>query len=310
MEIKNIGLRHNITVDAYALQKFNHVLNSKYNLEFTAFCHAEKRENSTYHIFDIFFPTQVNTATTTECDSENLIELMQDGADISMLAGHMHSHVNMAVFSSTTDEKDIIERAENAGFNAAIILNKKGEIFGHIADTELGIYVKKVPVTIIYPFPYSEFEEVMMREIRNQSSLDDMITMSRFTLGDYFDFHYPLSTEEAAKLDAIVKEKFSEPVKVYSGGKKNSGVQDSSVALQIPYDEDEDIDAYWDKVNNWESEGNLGIPTNPYDYFTVEEMAIIRDAENKNHNALTDMEWKLLQEYEHLYTGNSFLKNY
>lgn len=90
MKVENISLKHHITVNPKTIQKFDYILNSKYNLEFTAFCHAEKRENGEYHIYDIFFPRQDNTATTTECDSEDIMALMKEGMDISRLAGHMH----------------------------------------------------------------------------------------------------------------------------------------------------------------------------------------------------------------------------
>ena len=54
----------------------------------------------------------------------------------------------MGVFASGTDKKDIIERSEHSNYNAALILNKKGEMFGHIVDLDLGLYLEDVDVYI------------------------------------------------------------------------------------------------------------------------------------------------------------------
>lgn len=90
MKVENISLSHSITVCAFALQKLRYVLDSKYNKEFTAFMHAEKRPNNEYYIYDVFFPRQDNTGVTTECDSDDIIELMKEGFDISEGNGHAH----------------------------------------------------------------------------------------------------------------------------------------------------------------------------------------------------------------------------
>ena len=76
MKIEKIGngLKHHITINAKTLQRFNHILDSKYALEFTAFTHC-KRNNETgeYLLYDLFIPNQVNTATTTELESDDII---------------------------------------------------------------------------------------------------------------------------------------------------------------------------------------------------------------------------------------------
>lgn len=88
MKIEGLGLEANITIKAKTLQIFEFV-QSNYNNEFTAFCHSEKDGNE-YMITDIFFPKQENTQTTTECNSDDLIELMSEGFDITMGNGHIH----------------------------------------------------------------------------------------------------------------------------------------------------------------------------------------------------------------------------
>lgn len=208
MVIENIGNNHHITVDAFALQKFRYILKSKYNYEFTAFFHSEKRENDEYHLFDIFFPRQDNTGVTTECDSDDLIELMEEGADISMLSGHGHSHVDMAVFPSGTDSKDILERAKDGLYNAAIIVNKKEQIYGHIADMESKLYLKDVPVFIVYPFTEEEYKQGVVAIARSCETIEDIVKATKMTMAEYFDITYPLTEEQIAELEDVMTKKF------------------------------------------------------------------------------------------------------
>ena len=90
VELLTDHIEHHITVDAHTLLRINHVLYSKYAKEFTVFLHAERRPNGEYYLYDAFFPRQDNAATTTELESEDIMNLVADGADISKLAGHAH----------------------------------------------------------------------------------------------------------------------------------------------------------------------------------------------------------------------------
>lgn len=314
MKIENIGLPHRITIDALTLQKFNHILFGKYSLEFTAFCHAEKKDNHHYHIYDIFFPRQENSAALTECDASDLIELMGEGADISKLTGHMHSHVNMGVFASGTDKKDILERAQECGYNVALILNKKGEIFGHIADYTTGIYIQEVPVSVIYP---AEFEAELLAQIKSLTSIQAVQEFMDYGIEYHFEDLCPLSTEEEARLDAIVKDRFK--TKTYVNNYNNStgtgvgaGVNDFKKNIYplttISKSAEESARTFLDNeeldVEEIIDDAESAIPDDPYDYFTDEEMAIIeRCMEVTDSNSLTEREWNLLTEYDALY-GN------
>lgn len=302
MEVVNLGLPHHITVTAETIQKFTYILDAKYNLEFTAFCHAEKRPNGEYHIFDIFFPRQDNTGITTECDSEDVMDLITEGADISMLSGHIHSHVDMNVFTSGTDEKDIKERAAISGWNASLIMNKKGEIFGHIVDLETGIYVKKCPVTIIYPFTQEKYESDLIAKIKECDKLEDIKVLSRFSYDDYHNMHFPLTEEEVFDLEDTIKNKFKYKRTNYgkSTTKTTTGKKNNPPVIPI---HESVVNKYLDD-NVFE--GNE-IPNNPYDWFSADEMATIKAAKYKKYQELTDFEFKLIEEYNTLYGENSWL---
>lgn len=311
MKVKNIGLPHHITVSAEVLQKFGHILYSKYDLEFTAFCHAEKREGGEFHIYDIFFPEQVNSSALTECDGSDLVALMGDGADISKLTGHMHSHVNMATGPSGTDEREILERAEQCGYNVALILNKKGAIFGHIADYNAGVYLQDVPVKVIYP---ADFEAEMLDMLKSLDSLDKVQEFIDYGIDFHFEDHRPLSTEYQEFLDEVVikkrfTRKFSQPSSTttypitttnVTTSQANSGIASAAESARTFMDNGyglyEDKDLFEQPI-----EDDFDYPEDPNDYFNEEEMDMILDAMKKSTPSLTDEEFKLLTEYDTIY---------
>ena len=203
--LKDFGYK--ITIDSEALKKFRYILNSKYALEFTALHHC-KREGNTFHIYDIFFPEQVNKAAYTEFDSEDIMALVKEGADITKLCGHSHSHVNFAVFASGTDDKEIKERALIGGFNASLIFNKKGDIFGHIADYTEGIYIQGVPVEIVYPFSKDDFDNFVLTSIKESEDIEEIRNLAKATITEYYNHYYPLEDSEIKELDSVIKNKF------------------------------------------------------------------------------------------------------
>jgi len=212
MRIKEIGsgLKHHIVIDANTLREFKHILNSKYNKEFTAFTHCERLGNGGYLIKDLFIPNQTNTEVHTEVDSDDLVSLMKDGADISQLSGHIHSHVNMPVQPSKTDEDEIIERAKHSDFNAAIIINKKGEIYGHIVDLELGLHLQDVDVRIQYPHQASDLEDYVVSQAKKKLTYQDLKKLVNITNEGYFNLCYPLSDTRVDELNSYVKTRFKE----------------------------------------------------------------------------------------------------
>lgn len=203
MKIKFLGKEPSITIRADVLHKFDYI-QSKYNMEFTAFCHIEEQKD-TYYIYDIFFPRQDNTLSTTECNSEDVIALIGEGFDLSKGMGHMHSHVNMGVFASLTDETDIIERAKDAPFNAALIYNKKGEIYGHIVDSKTGIYYQEVAVYIEYPADFDNDKLNLLKICKNWKEAASLLRKDDWT---FYKEMYGLDNNTKKYLDSVIKTKF------------------------------------------------------------------------------------------------------
>lgn len=208
---------YKVFIDADVLAKFNHILFGKYNKEFTAFTHCDREDNK-FYMKDIFFPEQSNTTVKTDVDSDAIVSIMAEGADLERLNGHLHSHVDMKVFASGTDEDEILERAYLSGFNVAVILNKKGDVFVHVADYTNNTYATDVPFEIVYPFTHEEFEAYQLSELKFAETLKDAREILKYDVWDYYYDIYGLSKEDEQVLDEIVKTRFKSlftPVKGY-----------------------------------------------------------------------------------------------
>ena len=290
MKLTNINLPHHITVDAVVRQKLDYILGSTYDKEFTGFCHAEKREDGEYHISDIFFPRQDNAATTTECDSEDVIALMKEGFDISLGSGHAHSHVNMEVFASSTDKKDILERANDSGFNVSIIVNKKGKIFGHIADMELGVYIEDCDVFTTYPFTTEQMETYIMNSIKESDCIEDIRELAYMDEDDFMKEFFPLSKENQDFLQTVVKERFKNAYTPYSSNVAANKKKESNVKMEVvPLDT---CGYGYDDHASWQSE----MPEEAEDWFSTNELMIIEGAWYKGTASLTNEEFYLIEE--------------
>lgn len=195
----------------------------------------------------------------------------------------------MGVFASSTDVKDIKERAELSGFNAAIILNKKGEMYGHIADYDLGIYVKDVDIYIRYQYPEGEYESELLAAIKRATSLEDVHTLMKYSEWDYFEDNYPLSDSDKAQLDGYVATRF-ENVKTYGAGYANSKYPKKGTSVK--------------KIENWLDDSTDTVDYEEVDvygvgsyYKTDAEFAAMTDLEKDRYvtdcpmTALTDFQW-------------------
>lgn len=214
MKIENIDLKHRILIKAETMSDLKYLVDN-YSKEFTAFLHAT-RKGDDFILEEAFFPVQENSSTFTEVDAEDLFDLLDEGADMSKLCGHMHSHVNMATSPSGTDVTEIKARAASGSFNASIIMNKSGDIFGHIVDSDRGIYLQDVPVQILYPFTEEEFKTFILEESKMADSYEDLMEIVSFTYKDYYELDLDIAEEKQKEklLDEIVKSRFN--TKVYS----------------------------------------------------------------------------------------------
>lgn len=206
---------YQIKVDAYAMRRIDYIMDSKYNLEFSTLMNC-KREGNTFHLYGAYFPNQENQATQTEFDSADVIPLIAEGYDIEHGNGFHHSHVNLGVTPSGTDENDIKERAIIGGYNASFITNKKGEFRGYIADYDNSLYIDKVPVTIVYPFPYEEYEAEKLALLKEAKTLEEAEEAMEYDLEAHFYEFYPMEDSEIDELEAVIKERFHRKITSYN----------------------------------------------------------------------------------------------
>ena len=208
MKITNLELDYNIVIEWNLYKVLRYLLNHKYNKEFTVLTYCE-REGCTFKMSDYFIPEQENTGTVTEFDDDDMLELIKNGMDISRVKGHMHSHVNMPTSPSGKDYDEIVERAELAGYDCAIIMNKDMEVFGHIADFEKGVYVEKVPVTIELPMTDEELENSLLADIKLCEDVESIINLVNQTNLEYCLLADPIDDETENMLEEVVDKKFT-----------------------------------------------------------------------------------------------------
>jgi len=106
-----------------------------------------------YIIREVFIPKQVVTGTTTEIEPEAMLDLtmqlLDEDKDPSMLRYWGHSHVNMQVRPSGTDEKQVSEYLKHADWFIRGIYNKCNDSKVDVYDVPGDVIHQCVENTII-----------------------------------------------------------------------------------------------------------------------------------------------------------------
>jgi len=88
-----------------------------------------------FKITKVFLPNQYNTCTTTDIPDEELnrlnTELVMAGEETHKLKFHWHSHVDMDVFHSSTDD-DNYDELKLGEYAVSLVVNKKGAMLGSV----------------------------------------------------------------------------------------------------------------------------------------------------------------------------------
>lgn len=164
----------------------------------------------------------------------------------------------MGVTPSGTDVSEIKERGLMS-YNAAIIRNKKGEMFGHIADSEKELYVQNVPIEIEYGDPEEMkaiFESFIAESIKEivDSGEYSYSKIKEITDISYKDFCIEylskdsLSDEEKKELDEVINKKFKSISYQYGGsffGKQKRKFDHTLQRFVYEDDEDDDLFKHW-----------------------------------------------------------------
>lgn len=124
----------------YTEMVFNEIkyLVQKCTKEVCWFGAVEKMGND-YLVTQIFVPKQKVTAASAEIDASDLSDIALELEDPSSLYYWGHSHVNMDVRPSGTDEQQFTEYLNDCDVMIRGIYNKAGKTKVDIADTKTGI---------------------------------------------------------------------------------------------------------------------------------------------------------------------------
>ena len=114
------------------------------------------KEKNIYFLYDIALFPQINSASTTTTDQDKYAEwisqyITDTESNFEDMRLHGHSHVNMGVFSSGTDnayQEDLITHTEDGDYYIFLILNKKREMCVLIYDFEQQILFKNHEVIV------------------------------------------------------------------------------------------------------------------------------------------------------------------
>lgn len=290
--IKNAPI-YSISVDASTLLQMEYIM-EKYPDEFTSFLYAD-REDKNFHIHTPFFPVQTNTPIHTEIDSEDLIQCMIDeGMDIGKINGHIHTHPKMGVKPSGTDQSEIVERGMG-NFNAAIIINEKLEVYGHLVLGNEGLYISDVEVFVAYPDEYDYNHYVLSKasNAKNAVELREIANMSTF---EVYKILFPLSNEEKAYLDSQIKNKFKK--KYYPNYKKgkNAYTKSNTRGSNLTVTKSNTRYGGWDRLDSYEDfwEDTDSVLDQE---IRLKDSSYIKELESKSAMTMTDEEWNDYQAY-------------
>ena len=105
-------------------------------------CYRDSESDTTFHLDDVMVYPQKVTGTNITTDETRHGEWLDSFADEDFfrIRFHGHSHVNMAVFSSGTDDdlqRDLISMMNKPDdFYLFFIMNKRGEVFIRLYDNK------------------------------------------------------------------------------------------------------------------------------------------------------------------------------
>ncbi len=105
---------------------------------------VDKVGDNSYVIFDILVPPQEVTGATVTCEDDEFAEWKQglDDDTFNKLRFHGHSHVNMGVTPSGTDEEfqaDTASQLGNNDFYIFMIVNKRGDMTLRLYDIQKNV---------------------------------------------------------------------------------------------------------------------------------------------------------------------------
>ena len=171
----------NIFITYYALAKMKQYVDQS-DKEIGWLGYVDKTDDG-YVISDVFLIEQEVTSVTTELKEDALnkhaSELIKNGQfdKLEKVKCWGHSHVNMGVTPSGTDDNTFEEYYKNCEFFIRIVANKKGEMRVDIAETKRKIIFYNVKFIPLIPDEVNEkkktFENLQNKMNEIQKEIDD-----------------------------------------------------------------------------------------------------------------------------------------
>ena len=143
---------------------------------------VEKLEDNNYLVYKLYVPKQTVTAASVDIDADAIakltMQILDEGHNPEHLRYHGHSHVNMTVFPSVTDQDHMADYLEHAPFFIREIRNKKQDSRVDIFDKEANKIYHCVD-TDIYDLMqsdefYAELDNVFKQMIADKPSITSL----------------------------------------------------------------------------------------------------------------------------------------
>lgn len=260
-------------------------------LQFKAYCAStdkeigwlafvEKKDND-YIIYDTILPKQEITSVTTELTEQGLQDiseeiLMTRPDEFNNIRCWCHSHVNMAVFASGTDEETFEQFYSNCDYFIRIICNKKNDIKVDFVDLEQEVRFDNIEWSF-YTLPETEakylaidsYEEIVKKSQEEIKKLKDEISKLQNAIYDTIK----------KEIDLDVKKKLVEEQLSYSCKHSNVKKEDKYYS-----------DWYNTNVNEFDEEFYRGLYESTVDWSKLsqkekEDFCVLSNITLKDSNA-------------------------
>jgi hypothetical protein len=130
---------------------------------------VEEVNDNDFLVTQIFVPDQTVTGASVDIDGDAIAKMVhQHDIDSYFLRYHGHSHVNMAVEPSGTDQAHILDYLENYDWFIRSITNKKGDMRVDVFDKRVGYAFQNVTYGIWELLQTEEWYAEVDKEIEDK----------------------------------------------------------------------------------------------------------------------------------------------
>jgi hypothetical protein len=173
-----------------------------------------------YRITEVFLPNkQDNTGASTNIDDNTLqdllFKLLSDKKDTNKLKLHWHSHADMGVFHSGTDE-DNYDTLYNKEYLISLVINHAGDFLGRV-DYYKPIYITMSGIPI---YVYNKVDNSIYDKINNNIAELDKYIADKPTIGyrsydsGYDSYYEGAITKDKPKINKHMRKRLRKECKI------------------------------------------------------------------------------------------------